>query len=56
MRCVWRKHYVAAVIDDAGGPALQALDDLGFEVVRFDDPTSWNAAFTRLAAALGQAP
>ena len=53
---VWRKHYVAAVIGDAGDPALQALDDLGFEVVRFDDPTSWTAAFARLAAALGQAP
>ena len=56
VRCVWRKHYVAAVIGDADGPALPALDDLGFEVVRFDAPAGWNAAFARLASALGQAP
>ena len=55
LRCVWRKHYVAAVIDEADHPALPAMEDLGFEVVRFEDPAGWNAAFARLASALGQA-
>ena len=55
MRCVWRQHYVAAVIDEADRPALQPLEDLGFEVVRFEDPAGWRAAFARLASALGQA-
>ena len=50
---VWRRHYVAALIDEADRPALQSLDDLGFEVIRFEDPESWRAAFARLAAALG---
>ena len=55
VRCVWRKHYVAAVIDEADRPALQPMEDLGFEVIRFEDPVSWNAAFARLASALGHA-
>ena len=55
VRCVWRKHYVAAVIDEVDPSALQAMEDLGFEVIRFDDPGRWNAAFARLAPALGQA-
>jgi len=54
LRCVWRRHYVAAVLDEADHAALPAIEDLGFEVVRFGDPSSWGAAFTRLAAALGQ--
>ena len=33
----------------------QALEDLGFEVVRFEDPAGWRAAFARLASVLGQA-
>ncbi len=53
--CVWRKHYVAALIDEAERPAMQAMEDLGFEVIRFEDPTGWNAAFARLASALGHA-
>ena len=53
VRCVWRRHYVAALIDEADRPALQPLEDLGFEVIRFEDPESWRAAFARLAAALG---
>ena len=53
VRCVWRKHYVAAVIDEVDLPALQAMEDLGFEVIRFEDPVRWNAAFARLASALG---
>ena len=56
VRCVWRRHYVAAVIDKTDRPALQAMEDLGFEVVQFDDPSGWNATFARLASALGQAP
>ena len=56
LRCVWRRHYVAAVIDEADRPALPALEDLGFEVIEFADPEGWNAAFARLAFALGQAP
>lgn len=53
---VWRKHYVAAVIDAADRLALQAMDDLGFEVIRFEDPADWSAAFARLTGALGRAP
>ena len=55
VRHVWRRHYVAAVIDEADRPALPAMEDLGFEVVRFEDPAGWNAAFARLASALGHA-
>ena len=55
VRCVWRRHYVAALIDEADRPAGQALEDLGFEVVPFDDPAGWRAAFARLASALGLA-
>ena len=53
VRRVWRRHYVAALIDEADSPAVQPLEDLGFEVIRFEDPESWRAAFARLAAALG---
>ena len=55
VRRVWRRHYVAAVIDESERPAVQALEDLGFEVVPFEDPEGWRAAFARLAAALGRA-
>ena len=55
LRRVWRRHYVAAVVEEADRAALPALDDLGFEVVRFEDPAGWNAAFARLASALGHA-
>ena len=55
VRCVWRRHYVAAVIGEIDRPALQAMEDLGFEVIQFEDPTGWNASFARLASALGQA-
>ena len=51
---VWRMHYVAALIDEADRPALQPLEDLGFEVIRFEDPAGWRAAFARLASALGR--
>ena len=53
VRYVWRRHYVAALIDEADRPALQPLEDLGFEVIQFEDPKGWRAAFARLAAALG---
>ena len=55
VHCVWRRHYVAAVIDEADRPALQAIEDLGFEVIQFEDPAGWNAEFARLASALGYA-
>ena len=53
MRWVWRKHYVAAVVDEVDRRALQAMEDLGFEVIRFEDTADWRAAFARLASALG---
>ena len=52
---VWRRHYVAAVIDEVDHRALQAMEDLGFDVVQFEGPSGWNAAFARLASALGHA-
>src|SRR4051812_19993916 len=55
VRRVWRKHYAAAVIDEADRSALQAMEDLGFDVVEFEDPAGWSAAFARLASALGRA-
>ena len=50
---VWRKHYVAALVDETDLPALQPLEDLGFEVIQFEDSADWRAAFARLASALG---
>ena len=55
VRCVWRRHYVAAVINEADRSALQPMEDLGFEVIEFGVPEAWSAAFARLARALGQA-
>ena len=55
VRCVWRRHYVAAVIGETDRPALQAMEDLGFEVIQFEGPAGWNPGFARLASALGQA-
>ena len=54
VRCIWRKHYVAAIIDEADRPAVQPMEDLGFEVVQFEDLEDWRPAFARLASALGQ--
>ena len=54
--CVWRKHYVAALVEEADFPAVQPLEDLGFEVIQFEDPAEWIPAFARLASALGRAP
>jgi hypothetical protein len=53
---VWRRFYVAAVLGDPPPAALAHLDDLGFEVFRFGDPATWDAAFDRLAAVLGRTP
>ena len=53
VRYVWRKHYVAALIDETDLPALQPLEDLGFEVIQFEDPEDWRAPFARLTSALG---
>ena len=55
VRCVWRRHYVAALVDEADRPALQPLEDLGFEVIQFEESEDWRAAFARLASALGLA-
>ena len=55
VRFVWRKHYAAAIIDEGDLSALRALEDLGFEIVRFEAPAGWRAAFARLASVLGQA-
>ena len=57
---VWRQHYVAAVLDETHGgtaaehPEIGELQDLGFEVIAFADPSDWAAAFARLAAAFGR--
>ena len=56
VRRVWRRHYVAAVIDKSERPAVPAMEDLGFEVVPFEDSEDWRAAFARLASALGRTP
>ena len=53
VHCVWRKHYVAAIVEEADRPALEPMEDLGFEVVHFEDPAGWRTAFARLASALG---
>lgn len=51
---VWRRHYVAAVLPNAGEAQTADLEDLGFEVIRFSDPATWEAAFRQLAALLGR--
>ncbi|WP_312892352.1 DEAD/DEAH box helicase [Paraburkholderia podalyriae] len=52
---VWRKYYVVAVLTGDSDAATDALGDLGFEVVRFDDAAVWDVGFRRLAAMLGRA-
>ncbi|MDO8476059.1 MAG: DEAD/DEAH box helicase [Candidatus Rokubacteria bacterium] len=56
LNLVWRRHYVAAVVDEADRPGLQAIENLGFDVILFEDPATWNGAFARLATALGRVP
>ena len=53
VRRVWRRHYVAALVGEADRLALQPLEDLGFEVIQFEDPEDWRAEFARLTSALG---
>lgn len=50
---VWRRHYVAAVCGDLAPAAEKVLADLGFEVLRFADSSTWNAGFSKLAKAMG---
>ena len=56
VRWVWRRHYVAVIINEADCEAIPALEDVGFDVVRFQDATDWRPAFAQLASALGLAP
>ncbi|MCB9507620.1 MAG: DEAD/DEAH box helicase [Myxococcales bacterium] len=51
---VWRRHYVAALLDELEADGLALLDDRGFEVIRFGDRSAWSEAFDRLAAVLGR--
>ena len=50
----WRRHYVAALLPNAPEGCIAHLEDLGFEVVRFGDPDSWEANFRHLANMLGR--
>lgn len=56
LKWVWRRHYVAAIVDEVDAEALAALDDLGFLAVQFHDASDWRPAFAQLASALGQTP
>jgi superfamily II DNA/RNA helicase len=51
---VWRRHYVVALQDAAAPEVLARLDDLGFEVLRFEARSTWPRAFERLANVLGR--
>ena len=53
MRFVWRRHYVVATIAAIDPAVKQAVEELGFDVIPFDEPANWTEAFARLAAALG---
>jgi hypothetical protein len=50
---VWRHHYVAVLLDGSDAD-LHELDALGFEVIAFRDRDGWDAAFRRLARAVGR--
>jgi superfamily II DNA/RNA helicase len=51
---VWRRHYVVALQGAASPELLARLDDLGFEVIRFEARSTWPGAFDRLAGVLGR--
>lgn len=51
---VWRRHYVAVLLDEPAADTAALLDDLGFEVIRFGARSTWNSTFDRLAAVLGR--
>jgi superfamily II DNA/RNA helicase len=55
---VWRRHYVVALENTVPqSPELLArLDELGFEVIRFEAPSSWPETFAQLGKALGKGP
>lgn len=50
---VWRHHYVAAIVNGSDA-ALHNLEGLGFEVIAFRERDTWDAAFRRLARAIGR--
>ncbi|MBX3182800.1 MAG: DEAD/DEAH box helicase [Polyangiaceae bacterium] len=50
---VWRRHYVVALQEQVPEGVLSRLDELGFEVIRFEARPGWQAAFERLVGALG---
>jgi hypothetical protein len=52
---VWRGHYVVAMHDSDSPDLIARLDDLGFEVIRFEARSSWPGAFARLLKVLGRA-
>jgi len=54
LRFVWRRHYVAAMVDEIDSTTLKSVEDLGLDIVRFDDLATWSAGFARLSAALGR--
>jgi hypothetical protein len=51
---VWRRHYVVAIHDHASPDVIAWLDDLGFEVIRFEARSAWPGAFERLLSLLGR--
>jgi hypothetical protein len=50
---VWRHHYVAVLLNGSDAD-LHELDALGFEVIAFRNRDTWDAAFRRLARAVGR--
>ncbi len=55
LRLCWRSHYAVAIETSADPVVLASLEDRGIVVVRFDDPATWDDAFTELASVLGVA-
>jgi hypothetical protein len=51
---VWRRHYVVALQGAASAEVLARLDDLGFEVIRFEARSTWPGAFECLVKVLGK--
>jgi superfamily II DNA/RNA helicase len=51
---VWRRHYVVALQGDTAPEVTARLDDLGFEIIRFEARSAWPAAFDRLVRVLGR--
>ena len=51
---VWRRHYVAVLLEEPSPGTAAQLDDLGFEVIRFGERSTWHPAFDRLATVLGR--